>query len=66
MPAAAAPSTSETTSPPALSVAENRTLVLSSQQEPSEQRIGNLGIVLLAVLAGIAAYFLSSLVNIKL
>jgi serine/threonine-protein kinase len=64
--AAAAPPTSETTSPPALSVAENRTLVLSSQQEPSEQRIGNLGIVLLAVLAGIAAYFLSALVNIKL
>jgi hypothetical protein len=40
--------------------------VLSSQQEPSEQRIGNLGIVLLAVLAGIAAYFLSALVDIKL
>ncbi len=64
--AAAAPHASEMASPAALSVAENRTLVLSAQQEPSEQRIGNLGIVLLAVLAGIAAYFLSALVNIKL
>jgi len=65
-PAVAAPPASEMSPSPALSVAENRTLVLSSQQEPSEQRIGNLGIVLLAVLAGIAAYFLSALVNIKL
>jgi serine/threonine protein kinase len=31
-----------------------------------EQRFGNLGIVLLAVLAGLAAYFLSALVNLKL
>jgi serine/threonine-protein kinase len=32
---------------------------------PIAQRIGTMGILLLAVLAGIAAYFLSSLLNIK-
>jgi serine/threonine protein kinase len=33
---------------------------------PLMQRIGSLGIVLLAVLAGIAAFFLSSMLNLKL
>ncbi len=33
---------------------------------PLIQRIGSVGIVLLAVLAGIAAYFLSSMLNLKL
>jgi serine/threonine protein kinase len=33
---------------------------------PLMQRIGSVGIILLAVLAGIAAYFLSSLLNLKL
>ena len=65
-PAVAAPQTSELSAPAAVSAVENRTLLLSTQQEPSGQRIGNMGIVMLAVLAGIAAYFLSALVNIKL
>ncbi len=65
-PALAAPQSTEMAAPAAVSAVENCALLLSSQQEPSGQRIGNLGIVMLAVLAGIAAYFLSALVNIKL
>jgi serine/threonine protein kinase len=38
----------------------------STPRKPFMQRIGSVGIVLLAVLAGIAAYFLSSMLNLKL
>ncbi|HTU17355.1 MAG TPA: serine/threonine-protein kinase [Gemmataceae bacterium] len=38
----------------------------SAAPAPLIQRIGSVGIVLLAVLAGIAAYFLSALLNLKL
>jgi hypothetical protein len=34
-------------------------------QAPAEQRVGSLGVVMLAVLAGIAAYFVSALANIR-
>jgi serine/threonine protein kinase len=36
------------------------------RQAPLFQRMGSLGIVMLAVLAGIAAYFLSALLNLKM
>ncbi len=51
---------------PEVSAGETKVQVPTPQQVPPEQRTGNLGIVLLAILAGIAAYFLSALVNIKL
>ncbi len=38
----------------------------AAPRTPLIQRIGSVGIVLLAVLAGIAAYFLSSMLNLKL
>jgi hypothetical protein len=38
----------------------------ASEPAPLSQRIGTVGIILLAVLAGVAAYFLSYLVNVGL
>src|SRR5579875_1788929 len=65
-PTVAAPSTLTTPPSPVVSAVETAIPLSTLQQAPPEQRFGNLSIVLLAVLAGIAAYFLSALVNLKL
>jgi serine/threonine protein kinase len=52
--------------PPAVErVEEAVTETPATYQQPLMQRIGSLGIILLAVLAGMAAYFLSALLNLK-
>jgi hypothetical protein len=65
-PAVPPPLSPTTTPSPAVNVVETAAQTPITPQPPPEQRLGNMGIVLLAVLAGIAAYFLSALVNIKL
>lgn len=54
-----------TPAPPA-NIAEVGAETPVAHREPLAERIGSVGIVLLAVLAGIAAYFLSALLNLKL
>jgi serine/threonine protein kinase len=49
----------------ATSDAEAQVQTLAPQQAPAEQRIGGLGFVLLAVLAGLAAYFVSAVANLR-
>ena len=53
-------------SPPAPVAKDNVAETNAPPQTPVMQRIGTLGIILLAVLAGIVAYFLSSFLNLKL
>jgi serine/threonine protein kinase len=50
--------------PSAFSATETIAQTPTSQQTPPEQRMSNLGIVLLAVLAGVAAYFFSTLIKL--
>ncbi len=54
------------TPPPAPLVEVAATQTTAPPAAPLLQRLGSVGIVLLAVLAGIAAYFLSALLNLKL
>ncbi|HEY7329605.1 MAG TPA: serine/threonine-protein kinase [Gemmataceae bacterium] len=63
---AAPPPAHETLPPPTASIVETPVPTPIPQQAPAEQRVGSMGVVLLAVLAGIAAYFVSALANIKL
>jgi serine/threonine protein kinase len=63
---AAEPAASATLPPPTLSVAEIAAKSSSPLQTALEQRLGSLGLVLLAVLAGIAAFVLSAMFNGKL
>jgi serine/threonine protein kinase len=65
-PTPAPPPPAATTPPPAASIEETPVQAPAPQPAPSEQRLSSLGIILLAALAGIAAYFVSALVNIKL
>jgi serine/threonine-protein kinase len=63
-PAAAKPAPAASSPSPTVEEAVTETPV--APRTSVIQRIGTLGIILLAVLAGIAAYFLSSLLNLKL
>jgi hypothetical protein len=65
-PAAAQSSSSATPPPATVGHAETAAKAIALQQAEPEQRSGNMSYVLLAVLAGIAAFVLSALVNGKL
>jgi hypothetical protein len=61
-PASEAPSVHS--QPVASAAAQSAPENLEPTKAPVSQRIGTLGIVLLAVLAGVAAYFISAIVNV--
>ncbi len=65
-PAVAAPPAPDVPQPVAAKAEQPMIAASVPEKEPLAQRIGTMGIVLLAVLAGIVAYFLSSLLNLKL